>query len=108
MTEFPSDKRKDPRHGERENDIAVTRPQEEFPCWSKGRNIMSMTRKSKEKEQSIPEAKILGFLMPYLAEACSLYHKEGWQLPSETADQEFPKCQPVSYRQKTNHQSVDS
>lgn len=94
--------------GRGENDIAVTRPQKEFPCWSKGRNIMSMTHKSKEKEESISEAKILGFLVSYLAEACSLYHKEGWQLPSETADQEFPKCQPASYRQKTNHQSVDS
>lgn len=49
--------------GRGENDIAVTRPQKEFPCWSKGRNIMTMTHKSKEKEESISEAKILGFLV---------------------------------------------
>ena len=92
----------------RENDIAVSRPQKEFLCWSQGRNVMSMTRKSKEKEESILKAEILGFLVSYLAEPCSLYHREAWQLPTKTADQEFPKHQPDFHKEKTDLQSVDS
>lgn len=61
---------------------------------------MSMTRESKEKEESILKAKILDFLVSYLAEACSLYHREGWQLPTKTADQELPKRQPASQRRQ--------
>jgi len=69
---------------------------------------MRMTHKSKEKEESILKAKILGFLVSYLAEACSLYHREDWQLPTKTADQEFAKRQPASHREKTDLHSVDS
>lgn len=92
----------------KESDVAVSRPQKEFPCWSQGRNMMSITRKSKEKEENILKGKILGLLVSYLAEACSLYHREGWQLPAKTADQELPKCQPASHREKTDLQNVDS
>lgn len=92
----------------RENNNAVSRPQKEFPCPSQGRNGMSVTRKSKEKEESILKAKILGFLVSYLAGACSFYHREGWQLPANTAEQEFPKRHPASHREKTDLQSVDS
>lgn len=84
----------------RENDIAVSRPQKEFPCWSQGRNMISLTHKSKEKEESILKAKTLGFLVSCLTEACSVYRREGWQLPAKIADREFPKCQPACHRRR--------
>lgn len=91
----------------RENDAAVSRPQKEFPCWSQGKNMMSMTHKSKNKDEIILKAKIVDFLVSSVAEACLLYHREGWQLPTKAADQKLPKCQPVSHREETDLQSVD-
>lgn len=86
----------------RENSIAACMAQNEFTFCGTGRNVISMTRKSKEKEESILKAKILGFLVSYLAEAYSLCHREGWQRPTKTADQEFPKHQPASQREKVS------
>lgn len=41
--------------------------------------MISKIHKSKEKEENVLKANILGFLVLYLAEACSLYGRGGWQ-----------------------------
>lgn len=69
--------------------------------------MMSMTHKSKNKEEIILKAKILDFLVSSVAEACLLYHRADWQLPTKKADQKLPKCQLVSHREETDLPSVD-
>lgn len=45
--------------------------------------MMTTTHKSKNKEEIILKAKILGCLASYLAEACLLYHRDCWQCPTK-------------------------